>query len=170
MSAAAHRVGAVAMTAHPLASCFEFVAYPGRAVDATAGGAWPAKAGAALRDAAGRPTVLHFAPDRWMVPAPAAALLRQLLSVEHAGCGMLIDVEGKWQELLIDPQDAHAFLARSIDSEAVLTDRECAAVMLFDCPAILARREGAFNLWIETSYVQSVLALSAALPNLRLSS
>jgi len=61
-------------------------------------------------------------------------------------------------------------LARSIDVAAVLTDRECAAVVLFDCPAILARRDDAFNLWIAASYVQSLLALSTALPNLRVSS
>jgi sarcosine oxidase gamma subunit len=170
MSAAAVGDRGAAMTALPLASCFEFVAYPGRTVDTVRMSAWPAKAGAALRDAAGRPTVLHFAPDRWLVPAPAPPLLQQLQVLERAGCGTLIDVTGKWQELRIAPEDARALLARSIDFEAVLTDRECAAIMLFDCPALLARREDAFNLWIAASFIQSVLALSATLPKVRFSS
>jgi len=170
MSASAAGLRAAAMAALPAASCFEFGAYPGRAVDAPVFSAWPANAGEVLRDGPGRPTVLHFAPDRWLIPAPAPAVLQQVVALEHAGCGMLIDVEGKWHELRVAADDAQRLLARSIDVAAVLTDRECAAVVLFDCPAILARRDDAFNLWIAASYVQSLLALSTALPNLRVSS
>jgi sarcosine oxidase gamma subunit len=166
MSRAANGIMAKAMTVLPPAACFEFVAYPGRAVNAADFSAWPGKAGAALRDAVGRPAVLHFAPDRWLVPAPAPALLRQLLALERSGCGMLVEVEGKWQELWVAADTARALLARTIDFEAALTDRECAAVMLFDCPGILARSEDTFILWIAASYVQSVLAVSAALPDL----
>jgi sarcosine oxidase gamma subunit len=170
MSAAPDELRAAALTAAPPASCFEFAAYPGRAVDAAAVSAWPVKAGGVLRDAAGRATALHFAPGRWLLPAPAPALLQQLLSLERAGSGMLIDVDGKWQELRFASGDARAFLARSIDVEAVLTDRECAALMLFDCPVILARHKDAFNLWVEASYVRSLRALSAAGSKRRLSS
>jgi sarcosine oxidase gamma subunit len=147
MSASAPDIGA-AMTALPAAGCFEFVAYPGQAVDAAVISAWPTNAGKALRDAAGQLTVLHFAPDRWLIPAPLPALLRQVVALEHAGCGMLIDVEGKWQELRIVAEIARPLLARSIDVEAVLADRDCAAIMLFDCPAILARSGDAFNLCV----------------------
>ena len=153
-----------AITALPLATCYEFVAYPGRNVEAAAILAWPAKPGQALRDSAGRPALLHFAPDRWLVPAPAPILLQELFSLERAGRGILIDVEGKWQEVRIAPERAHQILSRGIDVETVLAGRECAAVMLFDCPAVLARSDIMINLWMAASYLQSFLAVSASLP------
>jgi len=158
------------VTELPLESCFEFVAYPGRGISASAFGAWPAGAGETLRDAAGRPTVLHFAPDRWLVPAPSPSLISHLISLERAGCGTLIDVDGKWQDLRIVAEHAQRMLARTIDVETVLADRDCAAIRLFDCPAIVARHEAAFNLWIAASFAQSFLAVSSAMPNLEPSS
>lgn len=153
---------AEAVSAQPLAACYEFVAYPGRQVDAAAISAWPARPGRALRDAAGRPVLLHFAPDRWLVPAPPPILLQELASLERAGRGCLIDVEGKWQEVRIASEHAHYILSTSIDVETVLAARECAAVMLFDCPAILARSDGRFHLWIAASFLQSFLAVTTS--------
>ena len=164
MNAADIDTMAEALSAQPLAACYEFVGYPGRDVGAAAIGAWPAKPGQVLRDAAARPVLLHFAPDRWLVPAPATILLQELCSLERAGRGILIDVEGKWQEVRIAPERAHQILSRGIDVETVLAGRECAAVMLFDCPAILARSDTAINLWVAASYLQSFLAVSASLP------
>jgi sarcosine oxidase gamma subunit len=155
---------ATAVTALPLAACCEFVAYPGRGVEAAAISAWPATPGQVLRDATGRPALLHFAPDRWLVPAPTPSLLQELSSLEAAGRGFLIDVEGKWQEVRIAVELAHHILSSSIDVETVLAARDCAAVMLFDCPAILARSDTTFNVWIAVSYLQSFLAVSTSLP------
>jgi sarcosine oxidase gamma subunit len=160
MNAADINTVAEAVSAQPLAACYEFVAYPGRQVDAAAISAWPQTPGQALRDAAGRPVLLHFAPDRWLVPAPAPILLRELASLERAGHGCLIDVQGKWQEVRIASAHAHYILSSGIDVETVLAARECAAVVLFDCPAILARSGSTFNLWIAASFVQSFLAVS----------
>jgi sarcosine oxidase gamma subunit len=164
MSANDADIMARAITALPLTTCYEFVAYPGRKVEAAAISAWPARPGQALRDAAGRPALLHFAPDRWLVPAPAPILLQELSLLERAEGGILIDVEGKWQEVHIAPERAHHMLSRSIDIETVLAARECAAVVLFDCPAMLARSDTTINLWIATSYLQSFLTVSTSLP------
>jgi sarcosine oxidase gamma subunit len=164
MSAADTDIMAGEATALPLAPCYEFVAYPGRNAAAAAISAWPARPGQALRDASGRPALLHFAPDRWLAPAPATNLLQELFSLERAGRGILIDVEGKWQEVRISPGPAHRILSASIDVETVLAARECAAVMLFDCPAILARSEATINVWIAASYLQSFLSVSASVP------
>jgi sarcosine oxidase gamma subunit len=162
MNAADTDTMAEALSAQPLAACYEFVGYPGRDVGAAAIGAWPAKPGQVLRDAAARPVLLHFAPDRWLVPAPPPILLQELSSLERAGRGCLIDIEGKWQEVRIASEHAHYILSRGIDVETVLAARECAAVMLFDCPAILARSDGALNLWIAASFLQSFLAVSTS--------
>jgi sarcosine oxidase gamma subunit len=164
MSAVHTDVIAGAATTPALAACYEFVAYPGRDVDAVAISAWPARPGQALRDATGRPSLLHFAPDRWLVPAPAPILLQELSLLERAGHGILIDVEGKWQEVRTAPERAHHILSRSIDVETVLAARECAAVVLFDCPAILARSAATFDLWIAASYLQSFLTVIASSP------
>jgi hypothetical protein len=162
MNAFATDTMAEAVSAQPLAACYEFVAYPGGEVDAAAISAWPARPGQALRDAAGLPLLLHIAPDRWLAPAPPPILLQELSSLERAGRGCLIDVEGKWQEVRIALGHAHRILSRSIDVETVLAARDCAAVMLFDCPAILARSDGTFNLWIAASFLQSFLAVSTS--------
>jgi sarcosine oxidase gamma subunit len=165
MSAADTGRLAIPITALPLAACFEFVAHPGTAVVADAISAWPGIPGQVLWDGSGRPALLHFAPDRWLAPAPAPALLRELTSLARGGCGVLIEVEGKWQEVRIAAAHARRILSASIDVETVLAGRECAAILLFDCPAILARHDGAFNLWIAASFVQSLVAVSAVVPN-----
>jgi sarcosine oxidase gamma subunit len=152
------------ITALPLTTCYEFVGFPGRKVETAAIDAWPTQPGEALRDTTGRPALLHFAPDRWLVPAPAPVLLHELSALERAGRGTLIDVAGKWQEVRIAPERARHLLSSGIDIETVLSARECAAVMLFDCPAILARGGTTFNLWIAASYLQSFLSVSASLP------
>jgi hypothetical protein len=161
---------AAPVTPLPLAPCFEFIAYPGSAVGGGIRGAWPAKPGAALRDATGRPRLLHFAPERWLAPAPEAALWHELTRLEREGRGVLVDVEGKWQEMrLAEPQGRH-ILSSGIDVEGVLAGRDCAAVVLFDCPGILARHEDTFALWIAASFAQSWIAVSSSLPSLRPSS
>ena len=164
MSAADTATGATSMSALPLTSCYEFVAYPDRLVEAGAIRGWPTRPGSVLRDEKGRPVLLHFAPERWLIPAPTLTLLQELTAPERRSWGALIDVEGKWQEVRIAADCAQRILARSIDVETVLAARECAAIMLFDCPAILARHDATINLWIAASFVQSFLAVSASLP------
>jgi sarcosine oxidase gamma subunit len=170
MNAADAVVMPTPVTALPLAPCFEFVAYPGREITTAASGAWPGRAGQVLRDAAGRATLLHFAPDRWLAPAPEPTVMLQLASLERAGCGTLIDVAGKWQELRFMGQYAPRLLARGIDVETALADRDCAALSLFDCPAIVACHAAAFNVWVAPSFARSFLEVTAAMPDLQPSS
>jgi sarcosine oxidase gamma subunit len=158
------------VTALPLAACFEFVMYSGKPSEVATAGAWPAAPGQASQDAAGRLTMLHFAPDRWLVPAPAPELLQELASLERGGCGMLVEVEGKWQQVQLAAKHSRRILSSSIDVEVVLAGRQCAAVMLFDSPGIVARNGESFDVWMVASFVESFIAVAALLPDLQPSS
>jgi hypothetical protein len=134
-----------------LEACFEFFCYAAPA--ATDG--FPLEPGQIQCAADGRATLLHFAPRRWLVPSPSAALHTRLADLENRGRGALIDVDGKWQMLRI--ADAAGILGRSINVEALLRNRQCAAGVVFDCPVILARG-ASVDLWVASSYLDSLLA------------
>lgn len=141
--------------------CFEFVAW--EAPDALGAGL-PGEPGAVRRDAAGRAELLQVAPRRWLVPAPSTALQAGLEELDAAGAGCLIDVEGKWQAVALSAEHARSILESTIDVDLVLRDRACAAVMLFDCPSVVARAGAAFEVWVASSYAESFLnAVGAAL-------
>jgi hypothetical protein len=53
---------------------------------------------------------------------------------------------------------AARLLAFTADIEAVLAGRECAALNLLDCPAIVARAAPGFRLWVQSSYAAHFLA------------
>ena len=142
--------------------CFEYVTHA--PTDAIVD-ALPAHPGQVLRDGGRRPMLLHFAPRRWLAPAPDTALMARLNALAARGQGALVDVEGKWRRVLVEGPGAAQALASTISVEAVLRDRECAAVSLFDCPAILARQGGAFDLWVAASYLDHFVG---ATRNLRL--
>jgi len=112
----------------------------------------PAPPGAVQRDASGRPTLLHFAPGRFLAPAPPPDIARHLDALAGTGVGAVFDVEGKWRALAVLGAGAQRLLAESIDVAAVLAHRECAAVRLFDCPVVLAREPEGFSVWVEASY------------------
>lgn len=116
----------------------------------------PAPPGAVQRDAAGRAALLHFAPGRFLAPAPAPELVRHLEALASAGAGALFDTTGKWRAIRLGGGFAERTLAESIDVAAVLAHRECAAVHLFDCPVVLARAAGGFELWVEGSYAMDL--------------
>ena len=112
----------------------------------------PAPPGAAWHDPAGRATLLHFAPGRFLAPAPTPELARHLAALEAAGIGALFDVDGKWRAFTLEGAGAAALIAAGLDAEAALAHRDCAAVTLFDCPVVLARIAGGFELWVHASY------------------
>ncbi len=120
-----------------------------------AGGPWSAAPGFADTDAAGCPRRLHFAPRRWLLPAADAALRSELAAAVAGGLGACVDVTGKWLALRARGPDARRALASTIDIDAVLAGRECAAVTLFDCPAIVLRDGGGYRLWVAASYAAS---------------
>jgi len=134
---------------------------PTRTVEFTAfgfplGGAfvvgWPAAPGGVRHDSDGRPVLLHFAPARWLVPAPHADIEAVVDAAVQAGAGVIVDVDGKWVELELTGPGATRALATTLDVDATLEGRECAAVTLFECPAILTRGPRGFAIWLQRSY------------------
>jgi sarcosine oxidase gamma subunit len=119
---------------------------------------WPTEPGGVQRDAALRPQLLHFSPGRWLAPVPTPELEAQFAATASAGGGNSIDVTGKWQHLLVTGSGAGRLLACALDVAAVLEGRGCAAVVLFDCPAIIAQSSGGFELWVQASYGADFLA------------
>jgi len=108
--------------------------------------------GTVRRDSAGRATLLHFAPGRFLLPAPTPDLARQIDSLGRADVGVAFDVDGKWRELTITGSGADRLLSSGTDVTAMLAHRDCAALQLFDCPVVLARRTDGFDLWVQASY------------------
>jgi len=119
--------------------------------------AWPCAPGGGWRDADGRLCMLQFAPGRWLLPAPSATSEALLDAAARAGQGAKIDVSGKWEHLTIAGPGAARLLACAIEIESVLERRECAALRLFDCPAIVARRDDGYELWVQSSYAGDFL-------------
>jgi heterotetrameric sarcosine oxidase gamma subunit len=118
----------------------------------------PVAPGAGRHDAAGRPVLLHFAPARWLVPSPHSDISALIAAAIEAGAGVSVDVGGKWQALELLGAGAARLLASTIDVDSVLEGRECAAVTLFDCPAVLARVPGGFAVWVRSSYAAHFVA------------
>ena len=141
----------------PSARVLEFIAFqwPPGAFDAAA---WPCAPGAVLRDAAQQPRLLHFSPGRWLLPAPTPKLAAQLDAATRAGLGVTIDASGKWERLDIVGPGAARLLACAIEIHGVLEGRDCAAVRLFDCPAVVARVQHGYAVWVQASYVGDFLA------------
>jgi heterotetrameric sarcosine oxidase gamma subunit len=135
----------------------EFVAFrwPPAGFDSAA---WPSAPGGAVRAASGRTTMLHFAPGRWLVPAPTNELLQQLDDAALTGAGVKLDVTGKWERISITGPGSTRLLASAIGIDSLLADRDCAAATLFDCPAIIARGNGGFESWVQSSYAVDFLA------------
>jgi heterotetrameric sarcosine oxidase gamma subunit len=141
----------------PAEEVLEFVAYAWPAHGRVSPD-WPLGPGAVRRDAQQQPALLHFAPGRWLAPAPAPELRRLLEGAAVAGAGSLIDAGGKWVTVDIAGAGAARLLACTLDIEAVLSIRDCAAVTLFDCPAVVARVAQDFRLWVQASYAAHLLA------------
>ena len=100
----------------------------------------------------GRAVLLHFAPGRFLAPAPSPDTERRLLALQAAGVGAVFDEEGKWQAFTLTAPGAKRALSSTIDLAQALGGRDCAALHLFDCPAVLARLGGGFEVWVEASY------------------
>jgi heterotetrameric sarcosine oxidase gamma subunit len=116
---------------------------------------WPVGAGAVVRDASGRATILHIAPSRWLLPSPDGAAAA--LVADASGEGTAVAVDGKWHALELIGPDASRLLASSADVEAMLEGRACAATTLFDCPLIIVRAAAGFVLYVKASYSEALL-------------
>jgi hypothetical protein len=100
----------------------------------------------------GRAVLLHFAPGRFLAPTPTPDTERRFLALQAAGVGAMFDVEGKWQAFALTAPGAERALSSTIDLAQALAGRDCAALNLFDCPAVLSRRGAGFEVWVEASY------------------
>ncbi len=129
----------------------EFVAYGFPLSGAFVVG-WPVAPGAVRHDADGRPVLLHFAPARWLAPAPHPDIEALIAAAIAADAGVAVDVDGKWTAFELTGPAAGRVLATTVDVDAVLAGRECAAVTLFDCPAIVARVPNGYAIWVGASY------------------
>jgi heterotetrameric sarcosine oxidase gamma subunit len=116
----------------------------------------PPSPGAARREPSGRAVLLHFAPGRFLAPAPTPEMERHLDALQSAGIGAVFDVDGKWQAFELTGPGAERVLSYSVNLTQVLGNRDCASLHLFDCPAVLARRTAAFDLWVERSYAEAL--------------
>jgi heterotetrameric sarcosine oxidase gamma subunit len=145
-----------------LERCFEFVA-PCISLGKLHG-FLPVEPGAVLRDSTGHAQVLHFAPRRWLVAAPAEPLYRDLAERDGVGDGALIDVAGKWQWFRLEGPQATRILGSSVNVEGLLFKRACAAGVLFDCPMVLGRDGETFDCWVMSSYAETFLQAIGRLP------
>jgi heterotetrameric sarcosine oxidase gamma subunit len=145
-----------------LERCFEFVA-PCTPLGRFHG-TLPIEPGAVLRDNAGRAQLLHFAPRRWLVPAPAEPLYRHLAERDAFGDGALVDVEGKWLWFRLEGAQATRILESSVNVAVLLRQRSCAAGALFDCPMVLGRDGEVFDCWVMSSYAQTFIQAIGQIP------
>ncbi len=122
--------------------------------------------GGARRSANGDPVILHFAPGRYLLPDPAPELDAWMAAAVAQGTGTAVEVEGKWAALELSGPDAARLLSSSLDVAAVLESRDCAAVVLFDCPAVLAAAATGYRVYVKVSYAAD---FSAAVERLRAS-
>ncbi len=100
--------------------------------------------------------LLHVAPGRWFAPAAGEALRERLAALD--GVGSCVEVQGKWCRVDLEGPDAAAVLGETVDVIAVLAGRACAAVLLFDCPCVLARSAGGFTVWTRASHQPHLVA------------
>jgi sarcosine oxidase gamma subunit len=118
--------------------------------------------GGMRRAADSKPATLHVAPARWLLPDPDVEL-SAWLSAAAAGVGTAVEVEGKWSALELSGPDAARLLSSSLDVGAVLESRDCAAVVLFDCPAVVATAAQGYFIYVQSSYAADFKAAVARL-------
>ncbi len=161
------------LEAAPSKRVVEFASYRHVTDDARATGtfmertfmeAWPLKPGGVSWDADGRAALLHVAPTRWLAPDPSPEIQALIDVASNAKLGAAVDVSGKWQGFALYGAGASRAFAASIDIGAVLTGRECAALTLFDSPAIIARRPDGYFLWVHASFSADLIALLTRRP------
>lgn len=149
----AHVDLAAAFVERPLSSCVELVFLT------SAGAApphpWNAAPGSALAFS-GDASAMNIAPGRWLLVGADA---RAMADATAAGA-VVVDVEGKWRCFVVSGSRAAALIAAGVNVEVVLDGRACAPVLLFDCPAVIARgaSDTHFDIYVSASYSSSLCA------------
>jgi len=101
---------------------------------------------------------LPIAPRRWLwLNADASAA-----EAMTASGAVVVDVDGKWTAFTCSAANARRAFAAAIDVDTVLGPRGGASVVIFDCPAVLARKgEEGFVVCVQSSYAASFVAAFA---------
>jgi sarcosine oxidase gamma subunit len=99
---------------------------------------------------------LNFAPGRWLFINADIDMTSQAID---AGA-VVFDAEGKWRIFQAQGQRARCAIAAALDLDSILRGRECAAVTLFDVPAIIARIGTEDEWWVcvHASYAEHFMA------------
>jgi sarcosine oxidase gamma subunit len=127
-----HDVGDHAPFAPLPARCVELVFAPAHGAPGPA--PWQAAPGTVLHLAAGG-LALHLAPARWLL---IDAIEPSLQAAADAGA-LVFDVAGKWRLCRLSAALGTRVLSAALDLAGILAGRDCAAVTLFDVPAVIAR-------------------------------
>jgi heterotetrameric sarcosine oxidase gamma subunit len=151
----------------PSAQALELIAFQ-MPLTTSFSGDWPTRPGGVHRDSSGRPIILHCAPNRWLIPAADSAVTALVGDAVASQACARIDVTGKWRAFRMSGPAARRLLASTMDVEAALEGFDCASLVLFDCPAVLARSNDAYLVWVQRSYcagfVSAIRNQLAALP------
>jgi sarcosine oxidase gamma subunit len=119
---------------------------------------WNAPPGAALASES-MGLALHFAPARWLLlDTPQAAVAAAV-----QGGGVANEVDGKWCVFELNGPHAEKTLSAAACLPLILDGRDCAALPLFDCPAVIARRNQgvSYSVCVQSSYAASFAAALA---------
>jgi sarcosine oxidase gamma subunit len=119
---------------------------------------WNAPAGAVLASES-LGLALHFAPARWLLlETPQAAVAAAV-----QGGAVANDVGGKWCVFGLSGPHAEKALSAAVCLPLILDGRDCAALPLFDCPAVIARRDqgASYSVCVQSSYAASFSAALA---------
>jgi hypothetical protein len=81
-----------------------------------------------------------------------------LLAELQAPTGALFEVDGKWHRVTLTGPGTRRLLAHSLDVDAMLSDRDCAATTVFDCPAVIATAASGIDVWVSSSYAVDLVA------------
>jgi sarcosine oxidase gamma subunit len=98
--------------------------------------------------------VLHMSPGRWLFVGQAIQRESTAIVDAAAAGGSLLEVSGKWLRLSVMGADAERHLAQFLSVTQALHGRDCAPVSILDCPTLLARCEGGFELWTTRSWAK----------------
>ncbi len=120
----------------------------------------PAAPGQVRYAPSGEPMLLHHAPGRWFAPAVDETLRLELEALAATGAGALFDVTGKFRAWQLEGAPGRRWFAQQCDVATVLAGRDCAALTLFDCAALLTKRQldgdEYFVVWLASSAAEAL--------------
>lgn len=102
--------------------------------------------------------ILHFAPGTWL----SLECDSSIASDPPTPDAILTNVTGKWIGLRLTGRHVQNVLASHIAVNVILKNRQCAALRICDCPAVLVLTGEVREVWTHASYRNSLLAALTA--------